>query len=310
MVKVIVATPDENETRRWQEVFRPALPECEVQAWKPGAGSTGASYAVVWSPPDELFRVETGLRAVFNLGAGVDRVLASPNLPDIPVLRLEDAGMARQMAEYVVHHLASFSRGFQVYAAQQQKRRWAPLRATRYEDWPVGVMGLGALGAHVAQVVAGLGYPVAGWARTPKDIAGVEVFQGREGLGRFLARTRVLVNLLPLTPDTAGIVDRRLLAQLLPDSVVINIARGAHIVDSDLLEALESRRVQAAVLDVFAEEPLPEDHPYWVHPRVRVTPHVAAATLEADAVAQISERLRRMERGEPVGGIVLRDRGY
>ncbi len=309
-VKVIVVTPDQAETRRWQDALQAGLPDFEVLPWRPGQPQSGARYAVVWSPPGDLFQVETGLKAVFNLGAGVDRVLALPGLPDIPVFRLEDAGMAPQMAEYVIHSLAGYSRGFHAYTVLQSKERWAPLRATRYEDWPVGVMGLGALGAHVAQAVARQGYPVAGWARSDRTLDGVQVFHGNDQLNAFLSRTRVLVNLLPLTPDTVGIIDARLLAGLLPDSVVINIARGAHVVDSDLLEALGAHRVQAAVLDVFNEEPLPPHHPYWQHPRVRVTPHVAAVTLEAGAVAQVSERIGRMERGEPVSGAVQRERGY
>lgn len=309
-MRVIVATPVQADTRRWQEGLQAALPEFEVAAWHQGAGETGARYAVVWSPPDELFRAEKNLKAVFNLGAGVNRILSLPSLPDIPVLKLEDAGMAPQMAEYVVHHLSWLSRGFEHYAEQQHKRQWAPLRPVRYEDWPVGVLGMGALGAHVAGVVAGMGYPVAGWARSPRALPGIRTFNGPEQLDAFLAGTRVLVNLLPLTPDTAGIIDKRLLGALLPDAVVINIARGAHIVDADLLAALESNRVQAAVLDVFNEEPLPPEHPYWSHPRVRITPHVAAATLEDGALIQICDRLRRMESGENVSGIVNRGRGY
>lgn len=310
MVRIIVATPDAHETQRWLEVMQPSLPEFEFVAWRPGSSETGARYAVVWSPPDALFQTETRLEAVFNLGAGVDRILALPSLPDIPVLRLEDAGMAAQMAEYVIHHLSGLSRGFFDYAAGQPEATWDPLPAIRHAEWPVGVMGLGQLGSHVAQAVAALGYPVAGWARSPRAAQGIDIFHGADGLQAFLARTRVLVNLLPLTEETAGIIDRELLDRLLPEAVVINIARGAHVVDDDLLAALDSGKVRQVVLDVFHEEPLPGDHPYWKHPRVRVTPHIAALTLEADSVAQIAERLRRMERGEPVSGVVRRETGY
>lgn len=310
MVKVIVATGDPGSTRKWCEVMRRGLPEFEVVAWDAGAEASGARYAVVWMPPDALFRRETGLQAVFNLGAGVDHLMGLPSLPDIPVLRLEDAGMAAQMAEYVIHSLAALSRGFDAYALQQARRRWAPLPVMRHADWPVGVMGLGKLGAHVARAVSGLGYPVAGWARGPRRIEGVRAFHGAEQLQDFLGHTRVLVNLLPLTPQTTGIIDRGLLAGLLPDAVVINIARGGHVVDEDLLAALDAGRVQTAVLDVFNEEPLPSGHPYWSHPRVRITPHVAATTLETHAVEQIGERIRRLERGEPVEGVVGRDTGY
>ena len=310
MTKIVVATVNPEASRRWQEVMQAALPHYEVVAWEPGGSSIGARYAVVWSPPDALFQTETELEAIFNLGAGVDAILALPSLPDIPVYRLEDAGMAPQMAEYVIHYLSGISRGFDVYAKQQQAGAWSPLKATRYEDWPVGVMGVGKLGLHVAKAIAALGYPVAGWARSPRDEDDVQIFHGEAQLAEFLGRTRVLVNLLPLTPETAGIINRKLLAGLQRDSVVINIARGGHVVDEDLIDALNSGHVRAAVLDVFNQEPLPMEHPYWNHPRVRVTPHVAAMTLEADAVMQISRRIELLERGEPASGLVRRDTGY
>src|SRR5690606_1760091 len=211
---------------------------------------------------------------------------------------------------YVIHHLAWLSRGLETYAKQQRAAQWAPLPAIRYDEWPVGVMGLGQLGAHVARAVAALGYPVAGWARSPHTLQGVSTYAGDDQLGAFLARTRVLVNLLPLTPQTTGIIDAALLRQLRPEAVVINIARGAHVVDADLLAALDAGHVQAAVLDVFNQEPLPSDHPYWAHPRVRVTPHVAAATLEDDALRQNVERIDRLQRSEADRGVVNRATGY
>ena len=310
MTTVIVATSKPEATRRWQDVMRAAMPQHEVVAWEPGMAPCGARYAIVWSPPEEVFRLETRLEAIFNLGAGVDAILALPGLPDIPVYRLEDAGMAPQMAEYVIHYLAGFSRGFDVYAKQQSSTNWAPLSATRYEDWPVGVMGLGKLGLHVARVIAALGYPVAGWARSSREEEGLELYHGAGQLDEFLARSRVLVNLLPLTPETTGIIDAKLLAGLKPNAIVINIARGGHVVDDDLLAALDSGQVQAAVLDVFHQEPLPADHPYWAHPKVKITPHVAAVTLEPDAASQISHRIELLERGEPAPGLVHRDSGY
>lgn len=310
MSKIMVATATPAATKRWQEVMQAALPQFEVVAWEPGIAPSGARYAVVWSPPDTVFQQETKLEAVFNLGAGVDAILALPSLPDIPVYRLEDAGMAPQMAEYVIHGLATLSRGFDAYVQRQREASWSPLAATRYEDWPVGVMGLGKLGSYVAKAVAALGYPVAGWARSARNEEGIEVFHGADQFAAFLSRTRVLVNLLPLTPETQGIINQDLLLKLLPDAVIINIARGAHVVDDDLLAALDSGRVQAAILDVFNQEPLPASHRYWSHPSVKITPHVAAVTLEAEAAQQISERIQRLERGESVSGLVRRETGY
>src|SRR5690606_32034879 len=150
-------TPDSSGTQRWQRVMQQAMPDCEVLAWQEGMADTGARYAIVWSPPASFFRTHGGIKAVFNLGAGVDRLLGAPVLPDIPVYRLEDAGMAPQMAEYVIHSLASLSRGFDAYERFQQAANWSPQRATNYDDWPVGVMGMGKLGAYVAKGVAALG---------------------------------------------------------------------------------------------------------------------------------------------------------
>jgi Phosphoglycerate dehydrogenase and related dehydrogenases len=287
-----------------------AMPNHEVVAWQEGMGDTGAHYAVVWSPPEAFFLSQRHLKAIFNLGAGVDRILAAPGLPDIPIYRLEDAGMAPQMAEYVIHSLSSVSRGFDDYRQTQGQAKWSAKHATDYGEWPVGVMGMGKLGAHVARAVGDLGYPVAGWARSPREIPGVQVFHGDSGLAAFLARTRVLVNLLPLTAATRGIIDHELLSALKPNAMVINIARGAHVVDDDLLAALDSGHVEAAVLDVFNEEPLPQGHPYWSHPKVRVTPHIAAITLESEAARQISEGIARLERGEQASGLVNRTTGY
>lgn len=310
MVKLIVATASPAATQRWSTAIQAGLPELDVVPWEPGTPETDARYAAVWSPPNDFFKSQRQLEAIFNLGAGVDHLLTLPSLPDIPLLRLEDAGMAPQMAEYVIHHLSWLSRGFQTYEANQREANWAPLAATRYADWPVGVMGLGKLGAQVAQTVARLGYPVAGWARSPREIEDIDVFHGAGQFDAFLARTRVLVNLLPLTPDTAGIINTDLLKRLRAGAVVINIARGRHVVDEDLLAALDSGHVQAAVLDVFNQEPLPADHPYWSHPGVRITPHVAAVTLESHAIEQIGERIGRLERGEAVTGVVSRETGY
>jgi len=287
-----------------------AFPDFEVVAWAPGRSSVGAKYAIVWSPPAEALREEGGLQAVFNLGAGVDHLLALPGLAEIPIYRLEDAGMARQMSEYVIHALASISRGFDFYDHEQARGQWVPLAGIRYDEWPVGVMGLGKLGMHVANSVAALGYPVAGWARSPKTMPGIEVHHGRGQFVQFLNRTRVLVNLLPLTSDTRGIINAELIHGLKPQAIVINIARGAHVVDADLLAALDSGKVQAAILDVFNEEPLPAGHPYWAHPRVRITPHVAAITLEAEARSQIVTRISQLERGESADGLVQREAGY
>jgi len=296
----------------WVAALRAALPEHRVSIWNPNAPATGADVALVWKPPANLFTHETQLKTIFNLGAGVDAVLALPTFPaDARLIRLEDAGMAVQMAEYVLFALARASRDFDVYDAQQRAGQWQPAPGTLRADWPVGILGLGRIGLQVAQTLASLGYDVAGWSRSGRDdVAGMTSYAGAEALPAFLARTRVLVNVLPLTAETRGFIDASVLAQLKSGAHVINVGRGESLVEKDLLAALASGQVAGASLDVFETEPLPQDHPFWRDARVHITPHVAARTLLEESIAQIASKVRALAAGQPITGIVSRDRGY
>jgi glyoxylate/hydroxypyruvate reductase A len=311
-VKILCASTSLTEQSIWRDLLAAALPQAEVIAWQNDMPVQDADIAVVWKPPVALFERERKLRAVFNLGAGVDALLAIPGLPaDLPIVRLEDAGMGVQMAEYVIHALVRASRRFDDYDVQQRAGQWRALPELDRRQWPVGVLGMGVLGAQVARAVAGLGYPVAAWSRSGRTAeAGIEMYAGSESLSAFLQRTRVLVNLLPLTHDTEGILCRATLSQLLPQAHLINIARGQHLVEEDLLPLIDEGRLSGATLDVFRQEPLPAGHPFWTHPRVTVTPHIAAISLQRETVEQISGKIRAFMRGEIITGIVARDRGY
>ena len=310
-MKIICASTSATEQSTWRGLLAAALPQAEVFAWEDGGPARDADIAVVWKPPAALFERERKLRAVFNLGAGVDALLAISGLPaDLPIVRLEDAGMAVQMAEYVAHYTVRASRRFDEYEALQQAGTWRPLPELDRRLWPVGVLGMGVMGACVARTMVGMGYPVAGWSRGGRTIEGVQAYAGLESLPAFLARTRVLVNLLPLTPDTEGILRRETLSQLLPGSHLINLGRGGHLVEEDLLPLIDAGHLAGATLDVFRVEPLPAGHPFWAHPRVNVTPHVAAISLQRETVEQVSAKILAFMRGEAVSGIVARDRGY
>lgn len=273
----------------------------------------GARYAVVWLPPPELFTVERGLRAVFNAGAGVERLLAMPQLPsELPVLRLVDAGMAPKMAEYVCFFIARITRGLHRFVGPNPVRDWHVDRP-RGAPPTVGVLGLGAIGGRIAQAVAMFGYPVRGWSRTPKALDGIECFAGADRLDAFLAGTRILVNALPLTGETRDLLDRARLSRLPAGSHLINVGRAGTIVDADLLALLDSGHLASAVLDVFRTEPLPADDPYWRHPKVTVTPHLSGPTPREPAARQIAEAIARLEAGTPAAalpGFVDRARGY
>ncbi len=293
----------------WLDGLHQALPEAEVSEWQPGAPQ--ADYAIVWQPPQQLLDEQrSGLKAVFNLGAGVDALLKLQWPRELPLIRIDDGGMAVQMAEYVCHALIRHFREFATYDQQQRAGEWKMRRTQSRSDFPVGVMGLGVLGERVARSVAQFEFPVSGWSRSPKTIEGVHCHSGAQGFKDFLASTRVLVNLLPLTPDTTDIINRDTLSQLLPGAYVINVARGAHLVEDDLLAQLESGQVAGATLDVFRTEPLPAGHAFWTHPKITITPHASANTLRADSIAQIARKLAAFERGEHVAGLVDLARGY
>ena len=268
-------------------------------------------YALVWrQPPGSLAKLPN-LKAILVLGAGVDSVLSDPGLPaDVALVRLVDAGLPGPMAEYALYGVLHFQRRMVDYFEQQQAAIWRPREELLARQWPVGVMGLGVIGATVAQRIAAQGYPVAGWSSSGKSVTGVEVFAGAAGLEPFLARTRVLVNVLPLTPQTAGILGARTFAAMPRGSYIVNIGRGGHMVDADLIAALDSGQLAGAMLDVFEQEPLPAMHPFWRHPKMIVTPHIAARTLASESEAQVVDNISRLERGDLPCGLVDRDKGY
>ncbi|MGQ9724424.1 MAG: 2-hydroxyacid dehydrogenase [Tepidimonas sp.] len=298
----------DTQAEPWLAGLLAALPEATVSAWMPG--DPPADYAVVWAPPQRFIDEQPHLRALFNLGAGVDALLRLRLPPGLRIVRLDDAGMAVQMAEYVCHAVIRYFREFDVYEALQRERRWAARKPRRRADFTVGLLGLGVLGTRVAQALLAFEFPVIGYSRTPKTLPGVVNYHGSDGLSQLLGCSRVLVNLLPLTPQTRGVLNRDTLGRLPAGAYLINVARGAHLIEEDLLALLDSGHLAGATLDVFATEPLPAQHPFWLHPRITLTPHTAARTLRDESIAQIASKIRAIERGEPVRGMVDPLRGY
>jgi glyoxylate/hydroxypyruvate reductase A len=313
-MKILFYTPTA-EAAAWLHDFARALPEADLREWQPGDAQP-ADYAVVWRPPREMLAGRSDLRAIFNLGAGVDAILALEReqpgtLPrHAQLIRLEDTGMAQQMAEYVTHAVLRYLRRFDEYQTLQRERRWQVLDPHPRETFTVGVLGLGVLGVHVAQTLAALGLPVRGYSRSARQLEGIATFAGETQFDAFLDGVKVLVNLLPHTPDTADVLNARTFSKLSRGAYLINVARGAHLVEADLLDALATGQIAAATLDVFREEPLPPDHPFWQEPRITITPHTSALTLREESVAQVAEKIVTLERGEAVGGVVNIERGY
>jgi glyoxylate/hydroxypyruvate reductase len=292
----------------WLEGLRAALPHAEINVWAPGAPQ--ADYAVVWAPPQQFMDEQPALKALFNIGAGVDALLKLNLPPHAQVVRLDDAGMSVQMAEYVTQAVIRHFRELDGYEADMRSGKWAFRKPQTRADFPVGVMGLGVLGERVAKALSVFEFPVRGWSRSAKHIDGVQTFSGHEALPAFLQGTRILINLLPLTPETENLINRSTMEQLLPGAYVINVARGAHLVDDDLIAMIQEGHVAGAMLDVFRQEPLPADHPFWNVPQITMTPHTSARTLRDESIAQIVGKVAAMSRGEAVKGMVSPQRGY
>lgn len=292
----------------WQEGLRAALPDATVSVWQPG--TPPADYAVVWAPPQAFFDEQPALKAVFNTGAGVDALLKLRIAPATRIVRLDDAGMSVQMAEFACHAVIRHFRELDGYEADVREGRWSYRKPRARADYPVGVMGLGVLGERVARALTVFDFPVHGWSRSPKAIDGVACHAGEARLDAFLSSCRVLINLLPLTPETENILNRRTLGLLKPGGYLVNLARGAHLVDEDLLALLDSGHLAGATLDVFRTEPLPAGHGFWNHPKITVTPHTSARTLRDESIEQIARKIAALGRGESVAGAVDRLRGY
>lgn len=299
----------------WLHDLALALPGADIREWQPG-DTAPADYAVVWRPPPEMLADRPDLKAVFNLGAGVDAIVELERThpgtlpPNALLVRLEDTGMSSQMVEYATHAVLRYMRRFDEYDALQRDHKWEKLTPHARDEFTVGVLGLGVLGTKVVEALTTLGVPVRGFSRTKKDIDGVRTFAGPEQFDAFLDGAKMLINLLPHTPDTQGILNRRTFERLAPGAYLVNLARGAHLVDEDLLHAMKSGQIAAATLDVFHTEPLPEDHPFWRTPRITLTPHISAITLREESVAQVAEKIAAHARGEPISGIVDVKLGY
>jgi glyoxylate/hydroxypyruvate reductase A len=295
----------------WVPDFARTLPEMEIRIWPEIGDPAEIDYVFVWHPPAGLFHRLSGLRVIFSLGAGVESLLANPDIPPgIPLIRMVDPSLATGMAEFVLMQVLHYHRRMPEVLANQRAGLWEVLRPPVAADRKVGLLGYGQLGAHCAGVLAGLGFDVAVWSRTPRAVTGITSFAGREGLGAFFARSEIVVCLLPLTPDTLGILNAAAFAAMPRGGFVINVGRGGHLVEADLLAALDQGQIAGATLDVFAVEPLPAGHPFWTHERITVVPHISALTQPRTAVPVIAETIRRDRSGLPLLHEVDRARGY
>jgi glyoxylate/hydroxypyruvate reductase A len=310
-MRILFYRPDGN-TAPWADDFVRYLPQAQCVDWRDGQKPPPCDYAVVWAPPDAMLRELAEVKAIFLMGAGADAILKDGRaLPaHVPLVRLGDAGMGVQMGEYVAHAVLRYFRRFDQYEDLAAVGEWRPLPTHDRATFSVGVMGAGVLGRRVLDCLRPFGFPLQAWSRGAKDIDGVRCFAGDDGLDAFLRSTRVVVCMLPLTDATANILNRANLGKLPHGAYVINVARGAHVAEPDLLAYIQSGHIAGATLDVFRNEPLPRQHPFWDEPRITITPHIAALTLRDESVRQIAGKIGQLERGEPVADVINRELGY
>jgi glyoxylate/hydroxypyruvate reductase A len=283
----------------------------DLRAWPDVGDPADIAIALAWKPPAGALARLPNLRLIVSTGMGVDHLLVDPDLPDgVPIVRVIDPGLVGQMAEYAIYWALHHHRDMDAYAVQQRQQAWQETPFVDTASRRVGVMGLGEIGADTARKLALLGFATAGWSRSPRRIDGVECFHGSGGFEPFLRRTDILVDVLPMTPHTANLLDARVFALLPRGAFFVNMARGGHVVDHDLVAALDSGHLAGAALDVFHVEPLPAGHPFWTHPRIHVTPHIAGPTNPRTAAESVAENVRRLRAGQPLLNLIDRSSGY
>ncbi len=298
-------------TARWRPLLASLLPEHEIRYWPEVGDEAAIDYALVWQPEPGLLAGLPNLKLIFGLGAGIDHLVRDPALPrGVPIVRLVDPYMTDAMSEYVVLSVLRLHRQDLDYLAQQRAGLWQERDQKNAAERPIGILGFGTLGRDAGRKLQALGFPVAGWSRSPHPVSGFATYAGPAGLAALLAQSEILVCLLPLTVATAGILNARNFALLPRGAGLVNAGRGGHLVEAELIPALDAGQLSGAVLDVFQDEPLPPDHSFWHHPRIIVTPHIAAETHPPTAAPIIRDAIRRREAGLPVDNVVDLARGY
>ncbi len=295
----------------WRDAFHAEDPKLEFRVWPDSGPKDEIDYVLAWHHEQGVLRQYPRLKGIFSLGAGVEKLLLDTQLPaGVPIVRMVDRALTVGMTEYVVLHVLRYHRRMPELEALQRRSEWNELETPPAWERKVGILGLGVLGGDAAEKLAMLGFDVAGWSNAPKQIANVRSFTGEKGLADMLARSEIVVCLLPLTSTTRGILNRRTFAQMRRGASLINAARGGHMVETDLLAALDTGQLAHATLDVVSEEPLPASHPFWRHPRVTLTPHNASLTWPPTAVKHIVANIRKQRAGQPMSPLVDLAREY
>jgi len=306
----LLITPIFGPADEWRCHFASEMPDLDVRIWPDLGNVADIEFAAVAGVPRGALNTLPNLRLIISLTAGIDILLADPELPDVPIVRAAEPAGDAMIDEFALLHVLRHHRELPALALAQQNSEWIRLKPKHARERPVGVMGLGAIGLSVAKTLARHGFDVAGWVRSAREVDGIDVYYLREQLPAFLGRSEILVNLLPLTAETKEILNATAFRQLPRGASIINLGRGPHVAEADLMAALDNGQLAAATLDVFAVEPLPKESPLWRHPRITITPHVSRRIFPCNLVPRVANAIRRLRSGAPQQYPVDRERGY
>lgn len=306
----IVYKSEPERGRKWASLLAALAPGARFQQWPDVSHPDEVEYLVAWQPPENIMQQFPNLKVLFSVGAGADQFDYASLPPTLPVVRMIEPGLTQGMVEYVTFAVLGLHRDMPRYLHQQREEVWQAHGMRAAGDCRIGVMGLGHLGEAVLKPLVALGFDCGGWNRSPRTLPGVRCWSGEEERAAFLARTDILICLLPLTASTEGLLNAELFSQLPPGAALIQVGRGPQLDHQALLEALDAQQLSAAVIDVTVPEPLPAGHPFWQHPQIWLTPHIASQTQPDSAVVALLDNIRRFERGETMVGLVDREKGY
>ncbi|WP_424493288.1 2-hydroxyacid dehydrogenase [Salinimicrobium sp. GXAS 041] len=301
----------DRDPKAWTEALAENKPHLKVELYPEVENKEEVEYALVWNHPSGVFEEFPNIKVIASMGAGVDHILRDPQLPKMAkITRIVDEQLAKDMAEFVLALVLNKLRNLSLHQYFEQEKEWKPKSYQRIQEITVGIMGMGELGTSVGKKLVDNNFEVIGWAGSKKDLQDIKVYSGEEELDEFLSKSDILICLLPLTPQTENILNKDLFQKLPKGAYLINVARGKHLVEEDLLKMLDNEQLSGAALDVFRTEPLPKDHPFWKHEKVQVTPHIASVTKPSSVVSQVLENYERMKAHEPLKNVVDKQKGY
>lgn len=309
--KIVIVRPEKTRKFTWAKALKTHNPDLDIEIYPEDTDRENTAFLLVWNPPEGIYQQYPNLKVVASMGAGIKHITKDTTIPDnVVVTKVNDPLLRRDLSVFVLGLCLNYMRRFTLYAAYQQQKIWKPRSYKRPEDLTVGIMGVGAIGREIGKTLADNGFAVTGWSRTPKQLAYMQTFHGDDQRKEFLTTADILVCVLPLTPETQGVLNAELFDTLPEKAYLINVGRGAELVEEDLLQALDKGQLSGAALDVFQEEPLPQDHPFWGNDKILITPHTASTTDAKSVSKKVLENYEHMKKGEPLEDVIDVKRGY